>query len=144
VADSVQDSIVVNADPDTVLDVVADFSSYPEWQDEMIEGAVLETGPDGRGTKARFVVDAKVARATLVLAYTYTPTSMSWKLVESDKLRRNDGSYVLEDLGDGRTKVTYALEVEVGVPMPGMMRRQAAKRIVDSGLKGLKSRVESL
>jgi len=144
VADSVQDSIVVNADPDTVLDVVADFSSYPEWQDEMIEGAVLETGPDGRGTKARFVVDAKVVRATLVLAYTYTPTSMSWKLVESDRLRRNDGSYVLEDLGDGRTKVTYALEVEVGVPMPGMMRRQAAKRIVDSGLKGLKSRVESL
>ena len=143
-ADSVQDSIVVNADPDTVLDVVADFDSYPQWQDEMLEGAVLETGPDGRGTKARFVIDAKVVRATLVLDYTYTPTSMSWTLVQSDKLRRNDGSYVMEDLGDGRTRVTYALEVELAVPVPGMIRRQAAKRIVDGGLKGLKARVESL
>lgn len=143
-ADSVQDSIVVNADPDTVLDVVADFDSYPEWQEEMVEGTVLETGADGRGTKARFVIDAKVVRATLVLAYRYTATSMSWALVESDKLRRNDGSYVMEDLGDGRTRVTYALEVELGVPLPGLVRRQAAKRIVDSGLKGLKTRVESL
>ena len=43
-----------------------------------------------------------------------------------------------------QTEVTYALAVELAIPMIGMLRRKAEKVIIDTALKGLKKRVESL
>jgi uncharacterized membrane protein len=142
VADSVSDSIVIAADVDTVLEVVADFEAYPSWQRDIKAAEVLATDDDGWGTRARFVVDARILTAELVLDYTYTDTSMSWVLSSSDQLTKNDGSYELTDRGDGTTEVTYTLEVETKVAVPSVIRRRAARHIVDSGLAGLKARVE--
>jgi hypothetical protein len=57
--------------------------------------------------------------------------------------RKLDGSYQLAPRGDA-TEVTYRLAVELSIPMIGMLRRRAEKVIIDSALKGLKERVESL
>ena len=38
----------------------------------------------------------------------------------------------------------YRLAVDVKIPMIGMIKRKAEKVIVDTALKGLKKRVESL
>lgn len=142
VADAVEGSIVVAAGVDEVMDVIADFDAYPEWQDEVREVEILASDDDGWGTRVRFVVEAKVIKATLVLDYTYTERTMSWVLVEGVGVRRNDGSYVCTDLGDGTTRVTYSLEVDPAVPVPGVIKRQAAKRIVHGALEGMKRRVE--
>jgi hypothetical protein len=40
--------------------------------------------------------------------------------------------------------VTYTLEVELSIGMLGMFRRKAEKMIMDTALKQLKRRVESL
>ncbi|CAB4901620.1 unannotated protein [freshwater metagenome] len=55
-----------------------------------------------------------------------------------------DGSYTLVDNGDESTKVEYRLAVDVKIPMIGMLKRKAEKVIVDTALKGLRKRVESL
>lgn len=141
--DVVRDSIVVHGAPEAVLDVVADFDRYPEWQEEFRGVEVLETDENGWGTRVRFVVDAKVLQATIVLAYTYEDAAMRWTLVEGDGIRRNDGAYLLEDLGDGTTRVTYEVEIEPSIPVPGMLRRKAAKRIAEGALRGMKQRVEA-
>jgi ribosome-associated toxin RatA of RatAB toxin-antitoxin module len=59
-------------------------------------------------------------------------------------LRDLAGSYTLEPGTDAATKVTYRLEVELGVPIPGFLLRQAAKQITRSALGDLKRRVESM
>jgi len=143
VSDAVSDSIVVEADPDMVMDVIADFEAYPEWQDEIKEVEVLARDNDGWGTEVRYVVDAKIFSMTYVLAYTYDDDAMHWTLVEGDQVRKIDGTYRLEEQGDGTTLVIYDLEVVPAISLPKMVRRQAAKRIVDSALKGMKRRVES-
>lgn len=140
-ADAVSDRIVVAAELDRVLDVVADVEAYPQWQDEIREVEVLESDDDGWPVRVRMVVDARVFRTTLVLAYRYTATSMAWELEEGDQVRRNDGRYELEDLGDGTTAVTYQLEIELAVPVPTPLRRRAARRIVEGALSGLQRRV---
>ena len=66
---------------------------------------------------------------------------MSWNLVEGQLLKAMDGSYELTPSGQG-TKVTYALSVDVRMPMIGMFRRKAEKTIIDGALKDLKQRVE--
>ena len=47
-------------------------------------------------------------------------------------------------LPDGSTEVTYRLAVDISIPMIGMLKRKAEKVIIDTALKGLKKRVESI
>lgn len=141
--DSLSDSIVVNADPDTIMDVIADFEAYPEWQDEVKEVEILDTDSDGWATQVRFKVDAMITEANYVLAYTYEDTAMRWTMVEADKLKSQEGSYELTDQGDGTTLVTYNLELEPAIKVPSMIRKQGTKRIANAALKSLKRRVET-
>ena len=45
---------------------------------------------------------------------------------------------------DGGTEVTYHLEAELKVPIPGFVKTRAQGRIQTTALRELKSRVESL
>jgi hypothetical protein len=66
---------------------------------------------------------------------------VSWTLVESQLMKRQDGSYTLED-SDGGTEVVYAITIDTKMPLLGMMKRRAEKVILDTALKELKKRVE--
>ena len=59
-------------------------------------------------------------------------------------LKMLDGAYTLVDRGDGTTEVTYRLALDVSIPLIGMLKRKGEKILIDTALKGLKKRVESL
>ena len=86
-------------------------------------------------------------RDSLLVAYDWTVTTtgtgtVSWSLVEPGRVTSQmDGSYELVGSGGGTT-VTYRLEVDVTISMPGLLRRKAEKVITDAALKDLKKRVE--
>jgi hypothetical protein len=46
------------------------------------------------------------------------------------------------EIDDATTKVTYRLAVELGVLVPGLLRTQGAKRVIENALERLKRRVE--
>ena len=52
------------------------------------------------------------------------------------------GEYLLTEIDDRETKVVYRLNVELGVLLPGFVRSQGAKRVIENALEGLKRRVE--
>jgi ribosome-associated toxin RatA of RatAB toxin-antitoxin module len=136
-------SIEVAATPQEVMAVIADFESYPEWVGNLEEVEVLERDRRGRGSLVAFKLRTPVMSAAYTLAYDYAPRDrgMSWTYQEGT-LEDLSGSYELEPL-DGVTRVTYRLEVELGMPLPGLLKRQAARQIVRSALSDLKRRVES-
>jgi ribosome-associated toxin RatA of RatAB toxin-antitoxin module len=140
--DKVRQSTVVAADLDRVMAVIRDLEAYPEWQAGIEEVVVLETGEDGRARSARFVVNAKGFTVAFTLTYEYTPTEMRWRLVDSDFLARNDGAYLLAEWDDGATEVTYEMEVETTISIPGFLRKQIANRVVENALEGLRSRLD--
>jgi len=138
--------IVIDAPAEEVMAVVADFADYPQWATGMTEVTVVATTPDGRPRDVRFVVDSAPIRDTFTLRYDWHgDRRVSWSLVpdEQSMLTAMDGAYVLDPVAGGRTRVTYQLEVELKLPLLGMLKRKAEKVIVDTALKGLKRRVES-
>lgn len=142
-ADKTESSIVINAGPAAIMDVIADLPAYPEWSDGVKSVEVLTEYEDGRPGDARFDVDAGPIKDTYELAYEWDgDTKCTWKLVKGGVIKQNDGSYTLTDNGDGSTKVDYSLVIDLSVPMLGMLKRKAEKTIVDTALKGLKARVE--
>ena len=144
-AEHAEGSTEVHATPAEVMAVVADFEAYPEWVGALEEVEVLARDRRGRGTRVAFRLGTPVGDQAYTLAYRYEPrdAGMSWTYVEGT-LDDLAGSYALEPGADGATRVTYRLEVALGVPLPGLIKRQAAKQIVRSALSDLKRRVESM
>jgi ribosome-associated toxin RatA of RatAB toxin-antitoxin module len=141
-ADQSTQSITVDAPAAEVMAVIADFAAYPEWVAAAKKVEVVETGDDGRARRVRFSIDQAVIRDEYVLDYTWDgDRSVSWTLVSSQLMKRQEGSYTLRET-DGRTEVTYAITIDTKMPMIGMMKRKGEKVILDTALKELKKRVE--
>ena len=146
-ADTSTQSIVIHAPVDRVAAVICDFVRYPEWAEATKLVEVVEEYEDGYASQVRFVIDAQVMADDYTLAYAYADdiSRIEWSLVTASKMQRvQNGSYDLVDNGDGTCTVTYTLEVELSIGMLGMFRRKAEKMIMDTALKQLKRRVESL
>jgi ribosome-associated toxin RatA of RatAB toxin-antitoxin module len=142
-AEQTTSSIVIDAAPEQVMAVIVDFEDYPAWVQGMKKVQVVQRDADGRAEQVHFDLDAGVKDA-YTLAYDYVdPHTLRWNLVDGKLLRSMDGAYELAPSGSG-TQVTYRLAVDLAIPMIGMLRRKAEKVIIDTALKGLKKRVESL
>lgn len=146
-ADSTQSSITIDAAPETVLDVIADFEAYPEWAEQIKKVTVLAEDADGWAEQVEFELDAGVVKDTYTLAYDWDVDedgtgSVRWNLVKAKVLKSLDGSYTLAPSGDG-TNVVYELAVDIALPMLGVLKRKAEKTITDTALKELKKRSES-
>ena len=144
-AEHAEGSTEVFASPAEVLAVVADFEAYPDWVAGLEEVEVLARDRRGRGTRVAFGLRTPLGEQAYTLAYRYQPrdAGVSWTYVEGT-LEDLSGAYVLEPAADGATRVTYRLEVALGTPLPGLVKRQAARQIVRSALADLKRRVESM
>jgi ribosome-associated toxin RatA of RatAB toxin-antitoxin module len=145
-ADSSQQSITIAAPVDQIATVISDFAAYPEWVDAVKSVEIVSEYEDGYPHQARFVLDAGVVKDDYTLEYAYADdlSRIEWTLVESKMMKVQDGSYDLVDNGDGTSTVTYTLTVELNMPMLGMFKRKAEKMIMDTALKDLKKRVETL
>jgi carbon monoxide dehydrogenase subunit G len=143
-ADQTTSSIRISAPAAAVMAVIADFESYPSWATGVKSAGVVLSGADGRAEQVHFALDASPIKDEYTLAYDWDDDrEVTWTLVQGRVLKGMDGAYVLDDQGD-ETEVTYRLAVDVAIPMIGMLKRKAEKVIIDTALKGLKRRVESL
>ena len=136
-------SINIDAPPGQIMAVVADFDAYPAWTGSVKRAEVLEAGSDGRARRVAFTLDAGVIKDEYELEYRWDrDRSVHWTLVRGQMQKAQRGSYTLRPVGDA-TEVTYALTVDLAIPMLGMLKRKAEKVIMDTALKELKKRVES-
>ncbi len=148
-ADSTRSTIDIAAEPGAVLDVIADFEAYPQWAGQVKRSTVLSEDGDGWADQVEYVMDAGAIKDTYVLTYDWDQVqadgtgAVSWALVRAQVLTALNGTYTLDAIPSG-TRVVYELEVDVRIPMIGMLKRKAEKIIIDTALKELKKRVESL
>ena len=144
-AEQTTSSIVIDAAPAEVMTVIADFPAYPEWAKGVTTAEVVAENADGSAEQVFFVLDVSPIKDEYTLAYQWEgEQAVTWSLVEGKMLRALDGAYLLRDRGDGSTEVTYRLSLDVSIPLIGMLKRKGEKILIDTALKGLKKRVESL
>jgi hypothetical protein len=144
-ADKTTSSIVIGVPRKDVMTVIADFAVYPRWATAVRSAEVLSQNADGRANEVRFKLDAGMIKDSYVLGYDWDgDAQVRWNLAEAGSvISEMSGGYTLADRGDS-TEVTYELAVGLRIPMIGMVKRRAEKMIIDTALKGLKSRAESI
>src|ERR1700755_2521009 len=141
-------STEIEAPIEQVYAVAADVEGSPRWQPEIKLADCVERDGEEQ-ILVRMETDAKVRTLGSTIRFSYEhPTRISWTQEEGD-LKAVDGDWVLEDLGDGRTRATYRLRVELDLgrvlgmvirgPVVGVLRGQ----LIDSMPDKLKRFVES-
>lgn len=139
-------SIEIDAPIEQVFEVAADVEQSPRWQPDIKKAQVKERDEDGNQVLVRTETDAKVRTLGADLRFTYhPPTAMQWRQEKGD-LKSVEGSWTLEDLGNGRTRATYWMEVDLGRMLGAVIRGPLVdalrKQLVESMPEKLKNDVE--
>lgn len=144
-ADKTTSTIMIAVPRKIVMSVIADFAEYPAWATGVRSAEVLDSGTDGRALRVRFALDAGMIKDNYVLEYDWdADAGVRWEIAEQGSMISElSGGYFLADREAG-TEVTYELAVGLRVPMIGMLKRRAEKTIIDTALRGLKSRTETV
>ena len=128
----------IEAPIEKVWELVADVERAPDWQGGLDGLEALERDGEGRATLCETETDAKVRTVKAIVRFSYEPpTRLSWTQ-EKGELKSVEGSWELEDLGDGRTRATYYLEADLGRIL-GMMVRGPGGRPIRQMLAGARA-----
>lgn len=136
-------AVEIDAPIETCFAAIIDYETFPTWQGAVVDTEVLDWDSKGRGKRVRLFIDAKVRKVDYTLDYSYDePTLIEWDFVEGNGINGADGHYTFEDLGNDRTRATYKLGLEVGIPLPGPVARRAHKTTLKGSVDDLKKEAE--
>ena len=140
-------SAEIDAPVHEVWAVVEDVLTAPDWQGGLVAMSALERDADGRATLVETENDIKVRHVKTRVRFRYEPpTRLSWTQEKGD-LKSVEGSWTLEDLGEGRTRATYMLDSDpgrvLGMLIRGPIEAGIRAMLVNARPGELKGRVES-
>jgi carbon monoxide dehydrogenase subunit G len=137
----------IDAPLEAVWAIVQDIETAPEWQKGLDTMTVIERDEQGRATQCETTTDTKLKVFRARVRFTYAaPRELHWTQEQGD-LRSMQGSWRLEEVGDGRTRATYTLDGDPGALMSRFLKgalEQKIRGILIDGRPGeLKARVEA-
>ena len=142
---AVKDSreVVIEASPEEILAVIADVKSAPTWSSQYQSAEVLDTYKDGRPKQVKMKVKAAGITDEQTVEYTWGDNTAGWTLIKAGQLKTQNARYTLTPQGD-KTKVRFDIEVDLSIPLPGFIVKQAIKGAVDTATNGLRKQVLKL
>ena len=131
--------MVVGASPQRTWDVLTDFEGYPTWAADLKSAEVVERDDEGRALDVAFRAAAMGRSTSYTLRYDYEPGARRAGL-EAGPGRHHPQARRLLRARAGRRRcrphrVTYHLEVDLLVPLPGFVKRRAEARIMTTALR---------
>ena len=136
-----QRTITINATVEKCWSVICDYERYPEFLPEVKKIRTLNR----RGSEVDVQYEAEVVK---VIKYTVHmkeegPRKLSWSFIDGEFMKDNKGGWVLEDAGNGTTKATYNIAVEVGMLVPKTIVNALVDTQLPKLLENFKRRIES-
>jgi len=132
---------VWDAPIEKIYEVITDYDSYPEFVDGCSSVDVIsKTDTEARVEFGLNLI--KKFKYILVLKQT-KPTEISWSFESGDIFKKNEGSWRLKDLGDGKTEVEYGLEVEIKGFAPKTLVNSLTEKNLPAMLKSYHERCKT-
>jgi coenzyme Q-binding protein COQ10 len=139
-------TIEIEASPEVMFRVITDFKAYPEFLAHL--GMNECTIEKDQGKTCVVTNHLKKLGASVAFTIKYeideARKRLSWTLVKAPFMSKNDGSWELTDLGDGRTRATYEVEVKFGFLVPQAIVSVLVSIDLPALMEAFKKRAESL
>jgi ribosome-associated toxin RatA of RatAB toxin-antitoxin module len=140
----VSKTVEVAATPETILAIVADFESYPNWNKEVTGCWVLARYHDGRPSQLRVDVELQGMNGTYICAVYYpSPSEIYTVLQQGDLFEKQQQNFSVVGIG-ATSLLTVDLDVETKLAIPKAMVKKVVNDALDYLADNLKNRAEQL
>jgi ribosome-associated toxin RatA of RatAB toxin-antitoxin module len=140
----VSKTVEVSASADSIMAIVADFESYPEWNEEIKGCWVLARYEDGRPSQLRLDVVVQGQAGTFITAVYYPgPNQIYTVLQQGDHFEKQEQRFSVVSVGP-MSLLTVDLEVETKMALPKAMVKKVIGDTLEYLADNLKARAEHL
>ena len=124
--------------------IVADFESYPQWNEEIKGCWVLARYDDGRPSQLRLDTSVQGMDGTYIQAVYYPGEHQIQTVMQQGALfSKQEQVFAVVETGP-TSLLTVDLDVEVTLPVPAVMVKKIANDALDHLAGNLKTRAEQL
>jgi ribosome-associated toxin RatA of RatAB toxin-antitoxin module len=140
----VSTTVEVAAPAEQIMGIVADFESYPLWNEEIKGCWVLARYNDGRPSQLRLDVVVQGQSGTFITAVYYpAENQIQTVLQQGEFFEKQEQKFSVVAMGE-TSLLTVDLDVETKLPIPSQMVKKAIGDTLDYLTGNLKSRAEEL
>lgn len=140
----VSKTVEIAADAASILAIVADFQSYPEWNEEIKGLWVLARYDDGRPSQLRLDTAVQGIEGTYIQAVYYpSPTQIQTVMQQGDLFAKQEQLFSVVEIGP-TTLLTVDMDIEPTMAVPKAMVKKIANDALDYLAENLKRRAEQL
>jgi ribosome-associated toxin RatA of RatAB toxin-antitoxin module len=140
----VSKTVEVAADAATIMAIVADFESYPQWNDEIKGLWVLARYDDGRPSQLRLDTVVQGVEGTYIQAVYYpSATQIQTVMQQGDLFTKQEQLFSVVEIGP-TTLLTVDMDVETQLAVPKPMVKKVVNDALDYLAGNLKRRAERL
>src|SRR5271156_281377 len=140
----VSKTVEVAADAASILAIVADFESYPQWNQEIKGLWVLARYDDGRPSQLRLDAAYEAIEDTLIQAVYYPgPNQIQTVMQQGNLFKKQEQLFSVVEMG-ATSLLTVDMDVEPALPVPAPMVKKLADNVLDYLAENLKRRAEEL
>jgi ribosome-associated toxin RatA of RatAB toxin-antitoxin module len=141
----VSKTIEVEAPAAAILAIVADFETYPQWNEEVTGAWVLARYEDGRPSQLRLDTKVQGMEGTYIQAVYYPGENQIQTVMQQGNLfSKQEQLFAVVDMGPV-SLLTVDMDVEVSMAgIPAMMVKKVAGDALDHLAGNLKKRAEEL
>ncbi|HYJ54887.1 MAG TPA: SRPBCC family protein [Mycobacterium sp.] len=140
----VSKTVEVAASAESIMAIVADFESYPQWNEEIKGCWVLAHYDDGRPSQLRLDVVVQGQSGIFISAVYYPGENQIYTVLQQgDHFDRQEQRFSVVAMGP-TSLLTVDLDVETKLPIPAPMVKKAVSDTLDYLAANLKARAEEL
>jgi ribosome-associated toxin RatA of RatAB toxin-antitoxin module len=134
---------VVRAPIDVCFDTLVDFAKYPETFRVITAAKVESSDEQACHWEVAYELDAILKTVRYTLSYDgERPNRLKWTMTKGD-LAAIEGLYELVELEPGLTEATCTQSIDVGMWVPGIVRRAFESSAVQDSVREFKAAAEA-
>lgn len=132
--------VVIDASPETIMNVLADLEALPSWSAVHKRVEVIDTYPDGNPHHVNMTVEVFGLIDEQVLECHWGRDWMVWDAISSTREAAHHVEWTLEREVD-QTKVRFDMTLEPLLPIPAFIINRRSRNIVATALEALRRRI---
>jgi ribosome-associated toxin RatA of RatAB toxin-antitoxin module len=124
-----------------LYDTIIDYAKYPEYVDGV--SAIKVMSQNETSAKVEYSLNIIKTFKYIVNTKQERPTRVSWTLDSGDLFKKNNGEWKLKDLGNGKTEVTYSLDLDFKLFAPSSILTSLTDKNLPSMMKAFFTRAKA-
>lgn len=136
------ETVEIKATKKKIYDIITDFESYPEFLPET--KSVVVDKHKGNHYVVTFTIEVMKSISYTLDMHGKPCDELAWTLVKGDMMKDNSGRWILEEIKKGVTKVSYEVDVDLGLLVPASLTKALVSKDLPRMLKRFKERVEAI